>query len=157
MKHIFSFRNRTTRAVATAAAGLLLLTGTAAASSAAMRDLGAANIQGGGFWGIEATVRDNPAASGLTFARVTSGSCTTTSPSALVFETYLSETETGDGSYRGELYPVSTAAEALVEVSGVEGQVVFEPVDDGTHVAAYLQIEGLPYGRNLRLCLGTGE
>lgn len=155
MNKLFSLRSRTARAALTAVAGLVLLTGTAAASSA-FRDLGVANVQGNGYWGIEATTRDNPATSGQIFARVTSGSCATTAASTLVFETYLSPTEAGDGTYQGELYPVSAAAERAA-ANGMEGQVVFEPAAGGTHVAAYLQVDGLPTGRNLRLCLGTGE
>lgn len=155
MKKLFTLRTRTTRAALAAVAGLALLTGTAAAS-ASFRDLGAANVQGNGYWGIEVTTRDNPVSSGLTFARVTSGSCTTTADSAIVFETYLSETEAGDGTYQGDLYPVTRAAEAAAK-NGMEGQVVYEPAGNNTHIAAYVQVDGLTSGRNLRLCLGTGE
>lgn len=152
MLHTNIFRHRTTRAIAGAVAGLLLVTGTVAASPASLRDMGKANVQGGGYWGIEVITEDDVIAGGYTYARVTNGSCETTSPTALVFETYLTANESGDGSFSGELSPVSPAAKVVALQPNFEGQAATEPVGGGTHVSAYL--EGMPGGRDLRLCLG---
>jgi hypothetical protein len=151
MNKLFTVRTRAARAAIAATAGLLLLTGTVAASPAGLRDMGVANVQGGGYWGIEVTTTDNVIAGGYSFARVTNGSCDAVTSAALVFEAYLSPTEAPDGSWVGQLYPVTAAAEAVAGDDGVEGQAVFEPVGTGTHVSAYL--EGMPEGHDFRLCL----
>ena len=158
MLHTPGLRNRTTRAIAGAVIGLLALAGTAAASSHLI-DLGTANVQGGGYWGIETFAPGDAAANGLTYARVTDKTCDSTASSALVFETYLEPTNSGDGNWEGQLTPVTPAADRLAAQlaaqGAYEGQVYLEPSASGTRVTSYLY--NMPEGRLFRLCLGTPD
>jgi hypothetical protein len=154
MLTIPGFHHRPTRAIAGALAGLLTLAAAAAASPADLREIGAADVQGGGYWGIEVMTGESVIAAGQTFARVTDDDCSAPSASAIVFETQLQPTESGDSSWAGLLAPMGPAAERLAAPPTFEGQVHMEPVaGGGTRVTSYL--EGMPDGVTLHLCLGS--
>ena len=142
------------RALVGAVASVLVLTATAAANPADLRELGATAVQGGGYWGIELLTDEHLIAGGYRDVRVMDEPCTATpAPTALVFATELAPDASGDGDWVGLLTPVGPVADQLAAQPGFEGQVVFEPLTGGgTRVTAYL--ERMPDGQVLRVCVG---